>query len=439
MEPGCSDKHAYRTHWSWSKRWCWQCWKNKVEREDRILKVRQHEYSRATLLKMLECIPVGMHDSYLKPHDYVDDALPRPSDAPRLYKIHLVEDVQKIIAEYENLTPVLRENENDTPEEKAAAQAKYAEELAALEDKRTEFFAVRKAKNDDHMAKVQKIEQGIRNRRDTNRDPHTRNREARKALFTKRAGEDLPDIPAGFVVTTKAFKAATRVFRDPGTERGWKTLKPKIQKEWEEHQREIGVRPVIGDRVMEDANEGSVCGNESVGRRYGNRWNFDDDSEEGDDAGDQGNIGGRGSNREIRGTSHSVNNLVTLQSIGPPSRSMVASLQMSAISQGSRNSTLSSLSSPIRRSTSSGDGLSNTSVPTSSFLSHRHTLSGNSMSSIPLPNARSRTSTLGLSYIPPMIPPMSIPGDASSRQITIDSLLRPQTPARSTYHPFNYN
>ena len=73
----------------------------------------------------------------------------------------------------------------------------------------------------------------VRLRRETNRTPYDENRNARKELFTRRAREDLPHISEEFVKSSEAFKAATRVFRDGGTERGWQTLKPKIEKEWE--------------------------------------------------------------------------------------------------------------------------------------------------------------------------------------------------------------
>jgi hypothetical protein len=234
VQPGCADKRAIRTHWSWFKRWCWNCWKEKIEREDRAMKSRGLTYGRATLTKMLECIPVGMHDSFLKPHDFIDGTDAPLRGAPRLYRYYLTEDIDQVIKEFESLNPApYVENPNYTQAERSAALAAHQELMDGLEAKRTAFFAERKAKNDEHMAQVVKIEAGIRMRRANNRDPYDKNRNARRKLFSQRAQEDLPHIDPAFVKSTAAYKAATRIFRDPGTERGWLTLKPKIIAEWE--------------------------------------------------------------------------------------------------------------------------------------------------------------------------------------------------------------
>ena len=234
LEPGCPDKGASRTHWSWAKRWCVKCWRSKIEREDRLIKNRADRMgNRTTFMKLLECIPVGMHDSFMKPHDYVDVDDNRPRGAPRLYKYYLKEEVEKIIERYESLTPdTYRQDPNKSPEENAAALALYQEEMSKLDEKRTNFLTAEKAKVDAHMALVQRIEAGVRERRESLRTPYDKNRAARKELFTRRAKEDLPHIDEDFVKNSTAFKAATRVFRDGGTERGWQTLKPKIENEW---------------------------------------------------------------------------------------------------------------------------------------------------------------------------------------------------------------
>jgi hypothetical protein len=236
LEPDCDDKKASRTHWSWAKRWCVKCWKSKIEREDRLIKNRAHRFpNRTTLTKLLECIPVGMHDSFMKPHDYVDLVETGRRSGSRLYKYYLKEDVEEIFRRYDTLEPERYvEDPSKTAEENAAGLARYQEELAGLEDKRAEFLANEKAMNDAHMELVKRIEAGVRLRRETNRTPYDENRNARKELFIRRAREDLPHISEEFVKSSGAYKAATRVFRDGGTERGWQTLKPKIEKEWEE-------------------------------------------------------------------------------------------------------------------------------------------------------------------------------------------------------------
>jgi hypothetical protein len=233
LTPGCTDKNALRTHWSWAKRWCAKCWKSKIEREDRLIKNRSDQLNRTTLVKLLECIPVGMHDSFMKPHDYIDVDDSRPRGAPKLYKYYLTEDIERIIRQYEGLAPPpFQQDPSKTAAENAAGLARYQEDLAGLDEKRAEFIATEKAKIDDLMAQVRKIEAAVRGRREALRTPYDENRNSRKELFTRRAKEDLPNIPEEFVRSTTAFKAACRVFRDGGTERGWQVLKPKIEKEW---------------------------------------------------------------------------------------------------------------------------------------------------------------------------------------------------------------
>ncbi|EHK99843.1 hypothetical protein M7I_4340 [Glarea lozoyensis 74030] len=235
QEPGCDNKKATRTYWSWSKRWCSDCWGKKIEREDRILKNRQNNYPRTTVLKMLESIPVAIYDSFLKPHDYTEEVEARARGPPRLYKCYLISDVDRIIEEYNALAPPPYEaNPDHTPAEASAAQAAHKDLMDALDGKRDEFFAAKKAVNDKHMGNVRKIEAAIRKKRQEERGPKDKARKGRIELFTRRAKEDLPQIPTEFVQVTKAFKAACRIYRDGGTERGWRSLKPKIEKEWEE-------------------------------------------------------------------------------------------------------------------------------------------------------------------------------------------------------------
>ena len=256
LEPGCTDKLASRTHWSWAQRWCWDCWKAKIEREDRVLKLNHTPHGRNLIAKLLECIPVGMHDSFLKPHDFIEDLESRPRGAPRLYRYYLKEDVKRIIEKYDALTPPpFVENPEQTPEERARGRALWQEEMDKLDDKKAEFLANGKAKNDEHMKVVQKIESLVKKRRDVVAKPYNDNRQARRELFTRRAKEDLPHIPTQFVESTKAYKAATRIFRDGGTERGWLTLKPKIEKEFEKSKNIRTISASVDLDVEEEEND----------------------------------------------------------------------------------------------------------------------------------------------------------------------------------------
>ncbi|PBP19121.1 hypothetical protein BUE80_DR010077 [Diplocarpon rosae] len=263
MEPGCDDKKASRTHWSWAQRWCTDCWRSKIEREDRILKARQHDFpNRQVLTKLLECIPIGMHDSFMKAHDYIEDMESRPASAPRIYKYYLKAEVDKIIEEYQafKLAPF-----KDDPAKSAAQNASdrtehQAKEAAAVVAQ-AKFMDDGKAANAEHMQRVLKIEAAIRAKRQGDALPYNENRRARRELFLKRAATEIPDIPESFIVETKAFKAATRIFRDPGTERGWQTLKPKIQKEWDD-----GAEARQAKQDAEDAAEAEASGDDEMAR-----------------------------------------------------------------------------------------------------------------------------------------------------------------------------
>ncbi|KAH6711220.1 hypothetical protein BKA61DRAFT_111618 [Leptodontidium sp. MPI-SDFR-AT-0119] len=236
LEPGCTDKKASRTHWSWAKRWCSKCWQSKIEREDRILKARQHDFpQRQILTKLLECIPIGMHDSFMKAHDYIENLEARPSTAPRIYKYYIKSEVDKVIEEYQafKLQP-FKDDPTKSAAENASARTLHQQKEADAAEKQSNFLDKRKAENDEHMQRVLKIEGAIRKKRQEDSQPYNKNREGRRELFLKRAREEIPDVPVPFVLETKAFKAATRIFRDAGTERGWQTLKPKIQKEWDD-------------------------------------------------------------------------------------------------------------------------------------------------------------------------------------------------------------
>jgi hypothetical protein len=245
----CQDEKASRTHWSWAQRWCWDCWKSKIEREDRILKTRQNSIGRQTLLDLLACIPNGMHDSFLKPHDYVteEESRERPRGAPRLYRYYLKQDVDKVINEYNNRTPEpYIDDPSLTPAANASAKAVHQIQETLKIQKRQDWVDRMKLKNVAWMETVKKIEAAVRKRRDENGRPHEDYRAARKELFTRRANEDLPHIPTEFIQRTKAYKAATRIFRDGGTERGWQTLKPKIENEWKEEEKKKS------DAIIED-------------------------------------------------------------------------------------------------------------------------------------------------------------------------------------------
>jgi hypothetical protein len=152
------------------------------------------------------------------------------------------------------------EDPTQTPEERNRARAAWQEEMDKLDDKKTKFLEDGKKANDKHMETVQKIESLVKKRRDLVAQPYNNNRQARRELFTRRAREDLPHIPTSFVESTKAYKAATRIFRDGGTERGWQTLRPKIEKEFEKS-KATSTNSAIADLDEEETPEQEGDGN----------------------------------------------------------------------------------------------------------------------------------------------------------------------------------
>ncbi|PQE26026.1 hypothetical protein CJF30_00000766 [Rutstroemia sp. NJR-2017a BBW] len=94
--------------------------------------------------------------------------------------------------------------------------------MAKLDEVRDEFLTEKKAENDKLMQLVVRIEAGIREKRE-------------------KGQRDIPEVPREFILEkSPAFKAAIRIFRDPGSERGWKTLMPKIVKEYRDSQQAQG-------------------------------------------------------------------------------------------------------------------------------------------------------------------------------------------------------
>jgi hypothetical protein len=219
------------------KRLCHDCWLSKITREEKAFK----EYlslstDRITLQRLLECIPVALQDSYFKAVDWKDD-LASVGGQPRLYKVYYKTDIERIIEKYNAIRPApFRENPEWTQPERDTRFREYQTAVAEARLKQDEFVETMKARNDEFMAWVKSVERAQKRSTTQTRADHDVNRNARRALFTRRAKEDLPHIPMTFIQQrSDAYKRATRIFRDPGTERGWNTMKPKIEKEWEEY------------------------------------------------------------------------------------------------------------------------------------------------------------------------------------------------------------
>lgn len=231
----CSDRTCTAPKWAWFKRWCATCWEKKIIREDRVIKKHQDDFPRGLIQQLLECLPYCIQDSYMKPHNVSEDRENRPPGGPKVYKFFQFEDVISVIAAYNSLTPTLYiEAPENSPGERATAIAKYKDSLSKLDEARQQFFSERKKENDLLMERVCKIENGIRTRRREVALPNRIAREGRRKYHTKMAKLELPYIPIDFIHKGKAYKASCRIYRNAGTERTWKALKPKIVKEWEQ-------------------------------------------------------------------------------------------------------------------------------------------------------------------------------------------------------------
>lgn len=237
QNPTCGNEKAHRTHWSCMKRLCHDCWLSMILREEKVLKEFVSPLvDRLTLQRLLECIPVALQDSYFKAVDWKED-LASVGGQPRLYKVYYTADIKNIIEKHNALRPApFKENVEWTQLDRDNHYRDYQSALADAKTKQDEFIETMKERNEKFMAWVKSVESAQKITSKQTRDDHDVNRNARRKLFTRRATEDLPHIPTEFIQQrSDAYKRATRIFRDPGTERGWNTMKPKIEKEWEEY------------------------------------------------------------------------------------------------------------------------------------------------------------------------------------------------------------
>ncbi|TQS34383.1 hypothetical protein Golomagni_05236 [Golovinomyces magnicellulatus] len=228
----CSDRACTSTKWAWSKRWYASCWGKKIIREDRATKKYQNDYPRGTILQILACLPYCMLDSHMKPHDVSEDRDSRPPVGPKVHKYFQIQDVTNLVAEYDESAVTSKEELSGVGVNKDLA--------ANINDKRQKIFTAKKKENDKLMERVRKIEIGLRTRRLEIAQPNKIARKGRREYHTKMARLELPHIPIDFIQKGKAYKSSCRIYRNSGTERTWKVLKPKIENEWRQEQEKCG-------------------------------------------------------------------------------------------------------------------------------------------------------------------------------------------------------
>ncbi|RKF80475.1 hypothetical protein GcM3_045023 [Golovinomyces cichoracearum] len=228
----CSDRACTSTKWAWSKRWCASCWGKRIIREDRAIKKYQNDYPQGTILQILACLPFCMHDSHMKPHDVNEDRDSRPPGGPKIHKYFQIQNVTNLVAEYDGLAV--------KPKDELSGVGLDHDLAANINDKRQKNFTAKKKENDKLMERVCKIEIGIRIRRREIAQLNKKTRKGRREYHSKMARLELLHIPIDFIQKGKAYKSSCRIYRNAGTERTWKTLKPKIENEWRQEQEKCG-------------------------------------------------------------------------------------------------------------------------------------------------------------------------------------------------------
>lgn len=148
-------------------------------------------------------------------------------------KIFKRSDVNKLVADYKALDPgPFAEDPTASDQESTDARARHAQLVDDLPARRTELLKERKEANKIFMETAFKIEANILRKAKESKKAHDANREGRRVLYLACAKTELPEIPEDFIIKTKAYKAACRIYRTPGTERSWRELKRKIEDEW---------------------------------------------------------------------------------------------------------------------------------------------------------------------------------------------------------------
>lgn len=186
------------------------------------------------MVKFLECIPHGCQDSWEKPHFLLGDGQDRLNGEYKVYKVYRKADLDAIIKKWKDMEPgPFVDDLTLTDAERQAKRGEWQNLVDTLDQRREDFLAEEKTKNEEYMVQVRLREAGIRYKMAKDKAVPQANREKRRQLFMSIAATELPDIPAEFVKSCKPFKDATKVTRDGGTPRGFKTLKPKIVAAWE--------------------------------------------------------------------------------------------------------------------------------------------------------------------------------------------------------------
>lgn len=229
----CSDRSCTATKWAWYKRWCVSCWEKRISLEYKIIKDYEKEFPRSIILQLLDCLPYCMYDAYMKSHHVGEVHGTFPPSGPKVHKYYQTQDVAEIVAFYKTLIPApYKENPEHTPEEQVYAMAKYQDFVEKTCEERKLFLAKKNRERDELMERVFKVENAIRIRRQEISRPNKIARQGRRDFHTKMARQELPHIPIDFIQKAKAYKASCRIYRNAGTERTWKVLKPKIENEW---------------------------------------------------------------------------------------------------------------------------------------------------------------------------------------------------------------
>jgi hypothetical protein len=200
----CRAPSTRKTYWAFLRRWCKTCLQSKTLREhDAMVLLRSATGEDLSFLHI--CLPSGIFDSW---GNFVGVG---PATTHALKTVYLLSDVQRLVAEYNNL----KARNNDPTTWSAVFHAWYDPKVELVEERRA--FA----------HKMEGWEETMRGERTHD---YSNKKAARKKYFLKKASELSPAITVREVECCPSYRRAIAIPKDPNNT-SWLQLKPKLEKE----------------------------------------------------------------------------------------------------------------------------------------------------------------------------------------------------------------
>jgi hypothetical protein len=200
----CRAPNTRKTYWAFLRRWCKTCLQSKTLREhDAMVLLRAADGE--DLFFLHKCLPSGIFDSW---GNFVGVG---PATTHALKTVYLLSDVQKLVAEYNNL----KAQNQDPASWSAELHAWYDPKVALVEERRA--FA----------HKMEGWEESMRSERTYD---YSAKKAARKKYFQNKASELSPAISVREMECCPSYRRAIAIPKDPNNT-SWLQLKPKLEKE----------------------------------------------------------------------------------------------------------------------------------------------------------------------------------------------------------------